>query len=640
MKRLSSLILIGQLLLITTRILSAQDGSDAPVTDPNASSNCKKLYQYLTGLKYLDSERFLSGQHIHQEWKYYDFCYDSLYRLTGYYPAFLHSQADYPWNPVWRFHHGYHFIYPLFYNHYHHGGVLMLLLNPVFPWNGGLLKQDVPKGDTIASVYTTGTHVNRVYTEYLKIFASGLRLFKKDDIPVIIRLFGENNGNWFWFHHGNEQVSAEAFRELYSYTVDFLRDTLDLHNILFCYEVSDHLNGNTGQRAPYLDGLVPEKTDIMGIQCYHNFNPEGKADPLDLYLAYEPFGKPIMMPQYIRDREEADIDWVSFLEVMKEKNPNIVGFSPWADGPNAKKWGSLVANVNAGPFMEDSWTINRGELTAFPRQVFDELYVPKDEADGTLDMKEGKIIYNFSSSTEGFSNGYVDLFPTIADTAFFSRDNKLNCYFYISEYVAKNSDGAYIWSPYQQNDPAKYSFTAYDHSIVKIRLRNHSTSEKMILTWAESISGEWDEGNRIEFQVESNAIDFKEYTIDLRDHSNWIGTIRRFRLHLAPESVIGSTEIDYIALGDASDFSHLIDSENNSNIAGMVFPNPAFGYLFSRGLEGLYQIVSQNGSICHEGMLEKNQAISIHMLSPGLYYLCFPGSRENCKFPFIHSGIL
>jgi hypothetical protein len=501
----------------------------------------------------------------------------------------------------------------------------MLLLNPVCPWNGGPLKQDVPPGDSIAGVYTPGTHVNRAYTEYLEIFGDGIKRFQQDDIPVIIRLFGENNGNWFWFHHGNEQVSAEAFQALYAYTVDYLRDTLGLHNLLFCYEVSDHLYGGSGKRAWYTDGLVPDKTDILGIQCYYNFNPGMVAKTLDLYRIYDSIGKPILMPQYIRDSENADIDWVSFLDVIKQYNPNIVGFSPWADGPGATKVGSLAANLNAGEFMKDPWTVNRGEVSAFPPREFMPLNIPMDESEGTRLMMQGRTVYNFQGGREGFTAGRFQGIPVIADTNLTARNNKLDCYYYIYPEVLEAGESAHICSPFDHDNPLRHSMVARENCIMKIRLRNHSTSETMKILWQDALTGSWIPQNSEKFIVERNGLEFREYTVDLSRNPGWNDTILRFRLYLATGSVIGSTEIDYIAFGSRADFGMALYEGGQRRKDIHVFPNPSNGWLKVEGLYpgDPYEIYSRNGQKLRTGKLDKNSILSLSGFTPGLYLLRF-----------------
>ncbi len=50
-------------------------------------------------------------------------------------------------------------------------------------------------------------------------------------IPVIFRPYHEHNGDWFWW--GTKGCSEEEYRALFRFTVSFLRDSLDIHQLLY-----------------------------------------------------------------------------------------------------------------------------------------------------------------------------------------------------------------------------------------------------------------------------------------------------------------------------------------------------------------------------------------------------------------------
>jgi mannan endo-1,4-beta-mannosidase len=83
-------------------------------------------------------------------------------------------------------------------------------------------------------------------------------------IPVIFRPFHENNGGWFWWGAGHT-TSAE-YIEIFRYTVEYLRDTKGVRNLLYAYSPN---SGFGGDPAGYLrtypgDGYV----DILGYDAY------------------------------------------------------------------------------------------------------------------------------------------------------------------------------------------------------------------------------------------------------------------------------------------------------------------------------------------------------------------------------------
>jgi mannan endo-1,4-beta-mannosidase len=83
-------------------------------------------------------------------------------------------------------------------------------------------------------------------------------------IPVIFRPFHENNGSWFWWGAGHT-TSAE-YIEVYRYTVEYLRDTKGVHNLLYAYSPNSGFGGDpTGYLKTYPgDPFV----DILGYDAY------------------------------------------------------------------------------------------------------------------------------------------------------------------------------------------------------------------------------------------------------------------------------------------------------------------------------------------------------------------------------------
>lgn len=52
-------------------------------------------------------------------------------------------------------------------------------------------------------------------------------------IPLVFRPWHEMNGGWFWW--GSKSCTSDEYKQLFRYTVDYLRYSRNLNNILFCY---------------------------------------------------------------------------------------------------------------------------------------------------------------------------------------------------------------------------------------------------------------------------------------------------------------------------------------------------------------------------------------------------------------------
>jgi len=141
---------------------------------------------------------------------------------------------------------------------------------------------------------TTGRVVSQIlpggakhadFNAFLDRIAKAVKGARRPDgtaIPVVFRPFHENNGAWFWWGAGHA-TSAE-FIELFRYTVEYLRDTRGVHNLLYAYSPNSSFAGDpTGYLKTYPgDRFV----DILGYDSYdENAGPTPWLDGLVKDLA-------------------------------------------------------------------------------------------------------------------------------------------------------------------------------------------------------------------------------------------------------------------------------------------------------------------------------------------------------------------
>lgn len=98
-------------------------------------------------------------------------------------------------------------------------------------------------------------------------FLNDLKTKKGTHVPIILSLYHNNNTNEFWW--GNGSCSPDDFKKLFRFTVTYLRDTCQVHNILYGYstdifkdikEYSERYPGN-------------EFVDIVGFQNFLHYKP-------------------------------------------------------------------------------------------------------------------------------------------------------------------------------------------------------------------------------------------------------------------------------------------------------------------------------------------------------------------------------
>jgi mannan endo-1,4-beta-mannosidase len=86
-----------------------------------------------------------------------------------------------------------------------------------------------------------------------------------EPVPVIFRPFHEHNGDWFWW--GAKWCTPEEYKQIWRFTVDYLRKTKGLHNIITAYS-PDRFKG----LEEYLERYPGDDyIDIIGHDNYGDF---------------------------------------------------------------------------------------------------------------------------------------------------------------------------------------------------------------------------------------------------------------------------------------------------------------------------------------------------------------------------------
>ncbi|TDP02383.1 glycoside hydrolase family 26 protein [Flavobacterium sp. 245] len=89
-------------------------------------------------------------------------------------------------------------------------------------------------------------------------------------IPIIFRPFHEFDGSWFWW--GANFSTPDEYKKAYQFTVDYLKSTKGVHNILYAFSPD---NSYTTQ-ADYLSRYPGDNyVDVIGMDNYGDFDNQG-----------------------------------------------------------------------------------------------------------------------------------------------------------------------------------------------------------------------------------------------------------------------------------------------------------------------------------------------------------------------------
>lgn len=133
----------------------------------------------------------------------------------------------------------------------------------------------VTKGNIVQRIMPGGD-LNEVFLGYLDMIADyGVQL-EEAGVPVLFRPFHENNGSWFWW--GKAFCDEQTYKNLFAYTVEYLRDVKGIHNFLYVYSPGGPFEDEDDYLFRYPGD---EFVDVLAFDMYHD-NPTENDNWMDV----------------------------------------------------------------------------------------------------------------------------------------------------------------------------------------------------------------------------------------------------------------------------------------------------------------------------------------------------------------------
>lgn len=163
---------------------------------------------------------------------------------------------------------------------YYRGGINSFCWHAVNPADGSSFF--ALRDGTVRDILPGGS-LNDKFNEMLKQIArfnDTLIGMDGDKMPIIFRPWHECDGDWFWW--GRKCATKEELKQLYRYTVTYLRDTLGVHNFLYAFSPDINFT-NEEEYLDYYPG--DDYVDIVGLDNYWLYRKEqADLDPAHLRL--------------------------------------------------------------------------------------------------------------------------------------------------------------------------------------------------------------------------------------------------------------------------------------------------------------------------------------------------------------------
>lgn len=111
---------------------------------------------------------------------------------------------------------------------------------------------------------------HKLYMSWLDQAAQFIGNLKGSDgkkIPILYRPFHELTGNWFWWCKNN--ASAQEFKEIWRFTIHYLRETKKINNLIIVYNTADFKSKK--EFLEYYPG--DDVVDVLSFDKYQYTNP-------------------------------------------------------------------------------------------------------------------------------------------------------------------------------------------------------------------------------------------------------------------------------------------------------------------------------------------------------------------------------
>ncbi|MBN1408475.1 MAG: T9SS type A sorting domain-containing protein [Calditrichaceae bacterium] len=159
---------------------------------------------------------------------------------------------------------------------YNRGGIITMSWHQFDPQFRGFYAEDT-QGDNVVATILPGGVYHQFYKDKLHtmaFFLKTLRGTNGESIPVIFRPYHEHTGAWFWWGVGN--CTTNQYNEIWQFTVEYLRDSLNVHNLIYA--------------------ISPSAQHIDSQNDYYNIYPGD--DYVDIFGMDKYFGDPITSAEY------------------------------------------------------------------------------------------------------------------------------------------------------------------------------------------------------------------------------------------------------------------------------------------------------------------------------------------------------
>lgn len=153
---------------------------------------------------------------------------------------------------------------------YDRGMLSIVCLHLDNPLTGGDAWDNSSK-QVVQQILTEGSTTRATYMVWMDRLAETLSALKGSDgktIPIVLRPYHEHTQGWSWW--GSSCTTEQEFKDLWQWTVKYLRDTKGIHNVI--YAIAPQMDSQKTDDDFLYRWPGDEWVDFIGMDCYQGIN--------------------------------------------------------------------------------------------------------------------------------------------------------------------------------------------------------------------------------------------------------------------------------------------------------------------------------------------------------------------------------
>lgn len=185
-------------------------------------------------------------------------------------------------------------------------------------------------------------------------------------VPIIFRPFHEMDGDWFWW--GKTRCSVQEYKDLFQFTVRYLRDVKNVRNILFSWS-PDRSALTKEQYLTYYPG--DDFVDVVGMDQYNDLKTAAgvttAANKLKIMSDYAIEKNKVAALTETGLQDITQTDWFTevLLKAMTQQKIEISYALVWTNG------GKLYTPIQGHPAVADFVKFKNNPVMVFEDKVRD-----------------------------------------------------------------------------------------------------------------------------------------------------------------------------------------------------------------------------------------------------------------------------